>query len=132
MNMTDEVFGEASRGQDARPQGQAGVAATALAAEHHKRLLSLVEGWECGARLSDEIVKAFQPELDAFTSEAARDGSYDLRLLRAVLDERSNRDAMLKDAAALRALLALTPQDMAREGGSSAAEPQQNTPEAKS
>ena len=51
------------------------------------------------------IVAAYQPELDAF-SASDPDGKHDIRLIRAVLDARSNRDRFLKDAEALALLLA--------------------------
>jgi hypothetical protein len=75
--------------------------------EHRKRLIELAEGWECAAKLTDEIVKAFQPDVDDFSASKVNDGkTYDIRLIRAVLDERATRDRYLKDAAAVRALLA--------------------------
>jgi len=72
-----------------------------------KHLTELAEGWECAARLADEIVKAFQPEIDSFSASKMGDGvERDIRLIRAVLDERSTRDSFLKDAKAARTVLA--------------------------
>lgn len=81
-----------------------------LSEAHRKRLADLIDGWECAARISDEIVKAFQPELDEFTA-SGRDNTktYDIRLIRAVVDEKSARDRFLKDAEALRAALDTLP-----------------------
>lgn len=73
-------------------------------------LTQLAEGWECAAKLEDAIVSAYQPELDAFSASKLNDGEvHDLRLIRAVLDARSNRDSYVKDAAALRFVLAAFP-----------------------
>lgn len=72
-----------------------------------ERLNGLAAGWECAAKLEDAIVAAYQPELDSF-SGTDKDVPHDLRLIRAALDARSNRDAFTKDAKALRTLLSLT------------------------
>lgn len=81
----------------------------AIPEEVRGRLVELVESWESGARISDVVVAAFQPELDAFTSNT-RDNTqtFDVRLIRAVVDEKSNSERLLKDAKALRLLLAAT------------------------
>lgn len=73
------------------------------------RLIDLAESYESGARISDVVVAAFQSDLDAFTSNT-RDitQTFDVRLIRAVVDEKSNSERLLKDAKALRAILAAT------------------------
>lgn len=69
-------------------------------------LVGLAEGWDCGAKMEDAIVAAHQPELDAFASRSADPNApHDIRLIRAVLAARDNRDGYRKDAAALRLVL---------------------------
>jgi len=74
--------------------------------EHLKRLTNLIEQWECAASLCDAVVQKFQPVVDEFLA-IPRDNTktYDIRLIRSVQDEKSNRDTLLKDTAALKALM---------------------------
>ena len=77
-----------------------------LLAEAVERANDLLAQWDCAACLCDAIVQKYQPLIDEFVA-TPRDNTktYDIRMIRSVQDEKSNRDRWNKDAAALRTIL---------------------------
>jgi hypothetical protein len=72
-----------------------------------QHLSEMADGFECGATVENSIVRSFQHELDAFSGSRVGDTPpQNVRLIRAVLDARSNRDGFARDAAAIRTVLA--------------------------
>lgn len=75
--------------------------------EARERVAESIKGLECAAEISRAIVTVYQTELDAFKDSNASDGLEPrLRIIRAVLDERSNAERLEKEIADLRAILA--------------------------
>ena len=72
-----------------------------------EKLRDRAEGLECGAKCENAIVAAFQSELDAFSARTGDGKTHDIRLIRAVLDARSNARRFTKDAEEIRAAIVI-------------------------